>query len=91
MSLTPHSPLDAAMMPKRDVMYVSCLCRGMLPGQRTQRSNIDFELLLINGVELVEVIDVIGYTSVFNLLLTFLFSFFFVNPQNYLAFAIVEG
>ena len=64
---------------------------GMLPGQRTQHSNIDFELLLINGVELVEVIDVIGYTSVFNLLLTFLFSFFFVNPQNYLAFAIVEG
>ena len=73
-SLTPHSPLDAAMMPKRDVMYVSCLCRGMLPGQRTQRSNIDFEFLLINRVELVEVvevIDVIGYTSVFNLLLTF--------------------
>ena len=61
-------------MPKRDVMYVSCLCRGMLPGQRTQRSNIDFEFLLINRVELVEVvevIDVIGYTSVFNLLLTF--------------------
>ena len=58
-------------MPKRDVMYVSSLCRGMLPGQRTQHSNIDFELLLINRVEPVEVIDVIGYTSVFNLLLTF--------------------
>ena len=53
---------------------MSCLCRGMLPGQRTQHSNIDFEFLLINRVELVEVvevIDVIGYTSVFNLLLTF--------------------
>ena len=72
-------------------MFVSSLCRGMLPGQRAQRSNIDFELLLINGVDPLEVEDVIGYTSVFNLLLTFLFSFFFVNPQNYLAFAIVEG